>query len=172
MAGHRQRDPRFAPRAGRGNRARRLAQHRAAAARPLAGAAAHGGAALRPRQSPPTIACLHEGLKAIPRKRRQNPAAPALAIQLEAITAAATTGLKDHDRWRGANILLSRKLANRRSTSQLGDLLDYVIFRPLVSAEMIAKQLCISTTAARDLVRTFDLHEMTGRQRYRVWSIL
>jgi hypothetical protein len=26
--------------------------------------------------------------------------------------------------------------------------------------------------AARDLVRTFDLHEMTGRQRYRARSIL
>ena|SRR5262249_42533096 len=86
-----------------------------------------------------------------------------------AITAAATTGLKDHDRWRGAHTLLARKLDNRRSTSRLGDLLDYVISRPLVSAEVIAKHLGISTTAARDLVRTFDLHEMTGRQRYRAW---
>jgi len=47
-----------------------------------------------------------------------------------------------------------------------------VISRPLVSAEMIARQLCISTTAARDLIRTFNLHEMTCRQRYRAWSIL
>src|SRR5215471_18181237 len=119
------------------------------------------------------LPCLHEGLRAVPRQRRvESPAAPALAIQLEAITAVATTGLKDHDRWRGAHTLLAGKLDNRRSTSHLGDLLDYVISRPLVSAEMIAGHLGISTTAARDLVRTFDLHEMTGRQRYRAWSIL
>jgi hypothetical protein len=96
------------------------------------------------------LPCLHEGLRAVPRQRRvESPAAPALPLQLEAITAAATTGLKDHDRWRGAHTLLARKLANRRSTSRLGDLLDYVISRPLVSAEMIARQLGISTTAAR-----------------------
>jgi hypothetical protein len=37
---------------------------------------------------------------------------------------------------------------------------------------MIARHLRISSTAARDLIRTFDLHEMTGRQRYRAWGIL
>ena len=52
------------------------------------------------------------------------------------MSAAAATGLKDHDRWRGAHTLLARRLDNRRSTSRLGDLLDYVISRPLVSAEM------------------------------------
>jgi len=30
---------------------------------------------------------------------------------------------------------------------------------------MIARHLGISSTAARDLVKTLDLHEMTGRQR-------
>jgi hypothetical protein len=41
------------------------------------------------------LPCLHEGLRAIPRQRRvESPAAPALTIQLQAITAAATTGLK------------------------------------------------------------------------------
>ena len=63
-------------------------------------------------------------------------------------------------------------LDNRRSTSRRPDLLDYVISRPLVSAEMIAHHIGVSTTAARDLIRTFDLHEMTGRQRYPAWSIL
>jgi hypothetical protein len=38
------------------------------------------------------------------------------------MSAAAATGLKDHDRWRGAHTLLARKLANRRSTSHLPDL--------------------------------------------------
>ena len=48
------------------------------------------------------LPCLHAGLKAIPRERRRAPARDAaaqLVVQLEAITAAAAAGLKDHDRW-------------------------------------------------------------------------
>src|SRR5260221_13957678 len=60
-------------------------------------------------------ACLHAGLKAIPRERRR-PSDPAarLMIQLEAITAAADAGLKDPDRWLTARTLLARKLDGRR----------------------------------------------------------
>ena len=46
------------------------------------------------------LPCLHAGLKAIPRERRRpRDAAARLAVQLEAITAAADAGGKDHDRW-------------------------------------------------------------------------
>ena len=46
------------------------------------------------------LPCLHDGLKAIPRERRRpRDAAARLAVQLEAMTAAAEAGLKDHDRW-------------------------------------------------------------------------
>jgi len=96
------------------------------------------------------LPCLHEGLKTIPRQRRVfSPAAPALKIQLEAITAATTNGLKDHDRWSNAHTLLRRKLEGRRSTSRLPELIDYVIARPLVSAEMIAHHLGIRTALRR-----------------------
>jgi len=119
------------------------------------------------------LPCLHEGLKAIPRQRRlECRAAGALVFQLESIAAAAATGLKDHDRLANAHTLLRCKLDGRRATSHLPELLDYVIARPLVSADMIAHQLGISGAAARDLIRTLGLHEMTGRRRYRAWSIL
>ena len=46
------------------------------------------------------LPCLHAGLKSIPRERRRpRDAAARLAVQLEAMTAAAEAGLKDHDRW-------------------------------------------------------------------------
>ena len=81
------------------------------------------------------LPCLHEGLKAIPRERRRPlDQAGRLAFQLEAITAAAEAGLKDHDRWLTAKNLLARKLVGRRSTSSLPALLDYVLARPIVSA--------------------------------------
>ncbi|MEO8883061.1 MAG: RHE_PE00001 family protein [Devosia sp.] len=119
------------------------------------------------------LACLHAGLKTIPRERRRplDPAAR-LMIQLEAITAAATAGLKDHDRWLNQRTLLARKLDGRRSTSRLPALLDYVLTRPIASAGMIADELKITPRAAQDLVAELGLREATGRGRYRAWGIL
>ena len=119
------------------------------------------------------LACLHAGLKAIPRERRRppNPAAR-LPIQLEAMTAAAEAGLKDHDRWLTARTLLARKLDGRRSTSKLPALLDYVLARPIASAGMIAAELGITPRAAQNLVAELGLREATGRGRYRAWGIL
>jgi hypothetical protein len=119
------------------------------------------------------LSCLHVGLKTIPRERRRS-SDPAswLLIQFEAMTAAAGTGLKDHDRWLTARTLLARKLNGRRSTSRLPALLDYVLTRPLVSAGMIAEELKITPRAAQDLVAELGLREATGRGRYRAWGIL
>jgi len=119
------------------------------------------------------LACLHAGLKTIPRERRRllDPAAR-LMIQFEAITAAATAGLKDHDRWLNQRTLLARKLIGRRSTSRLPAVLDYVLTRPIASAGMIAKELGITPRAAQDLVSELGLREATGRGRYRAWGIL
>jgi hypothetical protein len=61
-------------------------------------------------------------------KRRSRDCTTRLAVQLEAITAAAEAGLKDHDRWVTAP---TRKLDGRRSTSLLPALLDYVLTRPI-----------------------------------------
>ena len=119
------------------------------------------------------LACLHAGLKNIPRERRR-PLAPAarLMIQLEALTAAADAGLKDHDRWLNQRTLLARKLEGRRSTSKLPGLLDYMLARPIASAGMIAAELKITPRAAQDLVAELGLREATGRGRYRAWGLL
>lgn len=119
------------------------------------------------------LPCLHDGLKTIPRERRRpRDQAGRLAVELEAIAAAAESGLKDHDRWLTARTLLARKLTGRRSTSRLPALLDYVLSRPVVSAEMIAEDLKITPRAAQDLVAELGLREATGRKRYRAWGIL
>ncbi|WP_029880242.1 RHE_PE00001 family protein [Bradyrhizobium sp. OHSU_III] len=119
------------------------------------------------------LPCLHDGLKAIPRERRRpHDAASRLALQLEAIAAAAESGLKDHDRWLTARSLLARKLDGCRSTSRLPALLDYVLTRPIVSAGMIAEELEITPRAAQDLVGKLGLREATGRGRYRAWGVL
>lgn len=119
------------------------------------------------------LPCLHDGLKAIPRERRRpRERADRVAVQLEAIAAAAEEGLKNHDRWLTARTLLVRKLDGRRSTSRLPALVDYVLTRPVVSAGMIAEELRITPRAAQDLVAELGLREATGRGRYRAWGVL
>jgi Protein of unknown function (DUF1612)/HTH DNA binding domain len=119
------------------------------------------------------LPCLCVGLKAIPRERRQpRDAAARLAVQLEAMTAAAEAGGRDHDRWLMTKNLLARKLAGRRATSKLPALLDYVLTRPIASAGMIADELGITARAAQNLVAELGLREATGRGRYRAWGIL
>ena len=118
------------------------------------------------------LPCLHDGLKAIPRERRRpREYAARLAVQIEAMTAAAESGLKHHDRWLNQRTLLARKLAGRRATSRLPALLDYVLARPVVSAGMIADELGITPRAAQNLVAELGLREATGRRRYRAWGI-
>jgi hypothetical protein len=130
--------------------------------------------ALRERGKTRTfLACLHAGLKTIPRERRRSSdPASRLLIQFEAMTAAAEAGLKDHDRWLNQRTLLARKLNGRRSTSRLPALLDYMLARPIASAGMIAAELKITPRAAQDLVAELGLREATGRGRYRAWGIL
>lgn len=116
---------------------------------------------------------LHAGQKSIPRERRRpRDAAARLAVQLEAMTVAAETGRKDHDRLLMTRNLLARKLAGRRATSKLPALLDYVLTRPIVSAGMIAAELAITPRAAQNLVAELGLREATGRGRYRAWGVL
>src|ERR1700736_4168360 len=118
------------------------------------------------------LPCLHDGLKAIPRERRRpREYAARLAVQIEAMTAAAESGLKHHDRWLNQRTLLARKLVGRRATSRLPALLDYVLARPVVSAGMIADELGITPRAAQNLVAELGLREATGRRRYRAWGI-
>ncbi|MBW7967178.1 RHE_PE00001 family protein [Bradyrhizobium sp. BR 10261] len=119
------------------------------------------------------LPCLHAGLKNIPRERRRpRDAAARLVVQLEAMTAAAESGRKDHDRWLMTRNLLARKLAGRRATSNLPALLDYVLTRPIVSTGMIAAELGITLRAAQNLVAELGLREATGRGRYRAWGVL
>ncbi|MHC2789166.1 hypothetical protein ACVMBZ_008418 [Bradyrhizobium liaoningense] len=119
------------------------------------------------------LPCLHAGLKIIPRERRRpRDVAARLVVHLEAMTAAAESGRKDHDRWLMTRNLLARKLAGRRATSKLPALLDYVLTRPIVSAGMIAAELGITPRAAQNLVAELGLREATGRGRYRAWGVL
>ena len=69
-------------------------------------------------------------------------------------------------------ILARGGVEGRRGNSHLGQALDFALARPLVTAEMLAKELGVSARAGQNLIAELGLRELTGRRRYRAWGIL
>jgi hypothetical protein len=110
-------------------------------------------------------------LRPAPRRRRT----PVEEIQLGLAIVAAGAGeaLALHDRLTLARELLARKCKGKRGNSSLPALADLLVATPLVSVPLIAQRLAISPQAAQLLVAELgsSLREITGRKRYRAWTI-
>jgi len=119
------------------------------------------------------LAAVSLGLKTIlvDRRRHRDRETRLLAIA-HGLLAAAEIGMKEHDRLVLARTLLERKLEGRRTSSKLPVLVELVMAKPLVSANMVAKTLEVTPQAARRIVLELGLREMTGRGRFRAWGIL
>ncbi|MBY5412787.1 DUF1612 and helix-turn-helix domain-containing protein [Rhizobium leguminosarum] len=119
------------------------------------------------------LAAINLGLKTIPvdRRRHRDRETRLLAIA-HGFLAAAEIGLKEHDRLALARTLFERKLDGRRTSSRLPELVELVMAKPLVSAQMVAKTLEVTPQAARRIVLELGLREMTGRGRFRAWGII
>ncbi|SSC66074.1 RHE_PE00001 family protein [Ciceribacter selenitireducens] len=119
------------------------------------------------------LATINLGLKTIPvdRRRHRDRETRLLAIA-QGLLAAAEIGMKEHDRLALARQMMERKLAGRRTSSKLPELIELVMAKPLVSAGMVAKTLEVTPQAARRIVLELGLREMTGRGRFRAWGIL
>lgn len=119
------------------------------------------------------LVAINLGLKTIPvdRRRHRDRETRLLAIA-HGLIAAAETGLKEHDRLALARQMMERKLAGRRTSSKLPELVELVMAKPLVSAGMVAKTLSVTPQGARRIVLELGLREMTGRGRFRAWGIL
>ncbi|MGO7662807.1 RHE_PE00001 family protein [Rhizobium ruizarguesonis] len=119
------------------------------------------------------LAAINLGLKTIPvdRRRHRDRETRLLAIA-HGFLAAAEIGLKEHDRLALARRMMERKLDGRRASSKMPELVELVMGKPLVSAKMVAKTLDVTPQAARRIVLELGLREMTGRGRFRAWSVL
>lgn len=119
------------------------------------------------------LAAFNVGLKSIPvdRRRHRDRETRLLAIA-HGLIAAAELGLKEHDRLALARQMMERKLAGRRTSSKLPQLIELVMSKPLVSAGMVVKTLDVTPQAARRVVGELGLREMTGRGRFRAWGII
>ncbi|MCV3739043.1 RHE_PE00001 family protein [Rhizobium sp. TRM96647] len=119
------------------------------------------------------LVAVNAGLRAVPRERRhaRDRLSRLMAI-LEAFENGATQGLKTHDRLVLARLQLERRLVKKRANSRLPQLVDLVIARPVVSAGIIARELGVTIQGALGLASELQLREITGRERFRAWSIL
>ena len=108
-----------------------------------------------------------------PKRRRGATLTEDLRQDSAVIDTAAPETLAQHDRLTLAKALLARKGRGRRHSSALPRLAALLLDFPLVSVPMIAENLKISPQAAQILVRDLgpNLREITGRQRYRAWTI-
>jgi hypothetical protein len=108
-----------------------------------------------------------------PGRRRLRTPIEDLQHGLAIVAAGAGEGLALHDRLTLARELLARKCRGRRGNSNLPALAELLIATPLVSVPLIAQRLKISAQAAQLLVAEFgpSLREITGRKRYRAWTI-
>ncbi len=118
------------------------------------------------------LVAINLGLRTIPvdRRRYRDRDTRLLAIA-QGLLAAAEIGLKEHDRLALAHTMMERKLAGRRTSSKLRELVELVMARPLVSAGMVAETLGVTPQAARRIVVEHGSREMTGRGRFRAWGI-
>ena len=119
------------------------------------------------------LPCLFVGLRAAGRApKRPTTLLEALLVGINALTATARDGLREHDRLVLARLQFQNRLKARRSTSRLPDLVDLVLATPLISTGLVARRLAISQRAAQDLIAELDLREFTGRERYRAWGVV
>ncbi|ASY73585.1 RHE_PE00001 family protein [Sinorhizobium fredii] len=119
------------------------------------------------------LATFNLGLKSIPvDRRRHRDRATRLKAIAHGLIAAAEFGLKEHDRLALARQMMERKLAGRRISSKLPQLIELVMAKPLVSAGMVVKTLEVTPQAARRIVGELGLREITGRGRFRAWGVI
>lgn len=134
------------------------------------------GAVLRARgKAKAHLPALHGGarLAAIAAGRAGRERASA-ETYVAAIEAAAVNGMKELDRLTLAAEMLKRKCVGRRGNSKMPALADLFIASPVVTVPFAAKRLKVSLQAATTMIDALSpaLREITGRERYRAWSLL
>lgn len=123
--------------------------------------------------TPCHLPALNIGLRSVRRERRHaGGQIIRILAMLEAFSAAAELGMKEHDRILLARQQLDRQVSARSVNSKLSRLVDLVVERPVVSANLIARELEVTPQGARHLAAQLPLREMTGRGRFRAWGLL
>ncbi|OYR14924.1 RHE_PE00001 family protein [Brucella thiophenivorans] len=107
-----------------------------------------------------------------PDERRSQNRLVRLKTFFASIEEGAETVMKEHDRLMLAREQMQRKLKGRRSNSRMPQLVDMLMKSPLVSTNMVEKELNVTPQGALKLIVDLNLREITGRGRFRAWGVL
>ncbi len=107
-----------------------------------------------------------------PDERRSPDRIVRLKSFLAGLEAAAEAGMKEHDRLMLAREQMLRRLKGRRSSSRLPQLAEMALRSPLISGQMVEKELRVTQQGALKLIAELGLREITGRGRFRAWGLL
>lgn len=90
-----------------------------------------------------------------------------------AIEAAAVNGMKELDRLTLAAEMLRRRCVGRRGNSRLPALARLFVDSPIVTVPLAAERLGVSQQAATTMIGVLAplIREISGRERYRAWSV-
>lgn len=93
---------------------------------------------------------------------------------LDWVKVGATHGQDELKRLSLAQQVLSQVARSKHVDSRLPALIDMVLSRPLISAEIAQRELKLTSTGFRRLLKQLgsSVKELTGRRRYQVWGIL
>ncbi len=92
---------------------------------------------------------------------------------LAVFSAAANHGLDELRRLELARQVLAARLARRRTHSHLGEVVELLLERPVVTASMVAERLKVTQQSARRLISELgtSVTEISGRARFRAWRL-
>lgn len=98
-----------------------------------------------------------------------------IAGLLGAFAEAAAFGQADLDRLTLARAVMLRRCEGRRGNSKLADLVDLFVSSPLVTVQLAAARMNITSQAVEAMLKELGgslPRELTGRKRYRAWGIM
>lgn len=96
-----------------------------------------------------------------------------LAGFLQWVEEAATLAYKECDRLTLAREVIGVTLREKRKGSRLGELVDLMLSRPMITVPMAVKKLAVSEPGVQKMIRELgpQAREMTGRKKYRAYGL-
>jgi hypothetical protein len=123
-----------------------------------------------------SLPALYAGFREARRKwRAADPPATRIESILKAFECAIAIGEADFTKLRTARDVMGIHLRDRRKNSRMPALVALFLSRPLVTVQMAAKELGMTTQGVEALLRQLGgtrPRELTGRHRYRAWGII
>lgn len=112
------------------------------------------------------------GTRLITRPQRQTEGRDRrLVAFLTAIRLGALSARKEHDRLISAREHLVRRMSRYRRSAYTDDFIQLAISSPAITTGAVQARLGLSKQGALNLISHAGLREITGRNRYRMWSL-